>query len=291
MSEGQTLNIPSREELLKKAGDLKVLPFVARKILDTIGDEDASIEELGEIIEKDQTVTARVLKISNSALYGLRQEVTSLSHAIMVLGLKTIRSLVLSVSTRSLYKSFGMKEKIIWDHSVGAAIAAKIISRGMGSDVEEMAFIGGLMHDLGKVVLNNETPDIFMQALMKTYNDGVDSLDAENEVYGYTHTEIGAGVMEQWGFPPVLIRIVEGHHLNNGTLENISDPLCAKVTAVVHLADKICKKLGIGTRSPDDELVLDILPSAAFLKITEEQLKLMIEEINETYSNEKAVFE
>jgi putative nucleotidyltransferase with HDIG domain len=287
----QTLNIPAREELLKKAGDLKVLPFVAKKILDTIGNEDASIEELGDIIEKDQTVTARVLKISNSALYGLRQEVTSLNHAIMVLGFKTIRSLVLSVSTKSLYKSFGMKEKIIWDHSIGAAIAAKIISKGMGSDTGEMAFIGGLMHDLGKVVLNNETPDIFVQVMMKTYNDGADSLDAENEVYGYTHTEIGAGVMERWGFPPLLVKIVEGHHLNNGKLENIADPLTAKVTAVVHLADQICRKLGIGTRSPDEALVLDSLISAEFLEIPEEKLNEMLEETRETYCNEKAVFE
>ena len=122
------MDIPVKEILIKNAGDLKVLPFVARKVLDTVGDERSSVSDLSDVIEKDQTISARVLKISNSALYGLRQEVTSVHHALLLLGFKTIRSLVLSVSTKSLYKQFGMKEKIIWDHSVGAAIASKVVA-------------------------------------------------------------------------------------------------------------------------------------------------------------------
>jgi len=126
------VSIISKEDLINKVGDLKVLPFVARKVLETLNDESCTIDDLSGIIEKDQTIAARVLKISNSALYGLRHEVTGLHQAILILGFKTIRSLVLSISTRALYKNFGMKEKILWDHSVGAAIAAKMISAGYG---------------------------------------------------------------------------------------------------------------------------------------------------------------
>jgi HD-like signal output (HDOD) protein len=233
-------NIPEKSYLIKKVGDLKVLPFVARKMLDTMGDENCSLTDLGEIIEKDQTLTARVLKISNSAMYGLRQQVTSLQHALMILGLKTIRSLVLSVSTRSLYKKFGMTEKIIWDHSVGAAIGSKIISKGIGTEVEDVSFIGGLMHDMGKVVLNNETPEVFAKVMMNIYNRGESSLKAENDMYGYNHSEIGSLVVKKWGFPAILTEILEKHHLNVQNLSAIESPLVAKSIACVNLADRVC---------------------------------------------------
>ena len=239
------MDIPTKEILIKNAGDLKVLPFVARKVLDTVGDERSSINDLSDVIEKDQTITARVLKISNSALYGLRYEVTSVHHALLLLGFKTIRSLVLSVSTKSLYKQFGMKEKIIWDHSVGAAIAAKLLSEGLGSEVEEIAFIGGLMHDIGKVVLNNETPEVFAEVMMKIYNEGANSIEAEEEMYHYNHSEIGARVSEKWGFPARLIKVIANHHLNNRGLEDIQESADAKAIACVNLADNVCRVLGM----------------------------------------------
>ena len=152
-----------------KVGDLQVLPVVARKALDILNSVNCSIEDLTVIIEKDQTIAARILKIANSALYGLRQEVTSLQYAMMVLGFKTIKSLILTATTRSLYKKFGITEKMMWDHSVAAAIATKLISESLSSDVKDVAFIGGLMHDLGKVFMNNETHHTFIKVMMDIY--------------------------------------------------------------------------------------------------------------------------
>jgi putative nucleotidyltransferase with HDIG domain len=285
------MDVPAKEILIKNAGDLKVLPFVARKVLDTVGDERASLNDLSDVIEKDQTITARVLKIANSALYGLRYEVTSVNHALLLLGFKTIRSLVLSVSTKSLYKQFGMKEKIIWDHSVGAAIAAKFLSEGLGSEVEEVSFIGGLMHDIGKVVMNNETPEVFAEVMMKIYNDGANSIEAEEEMYSFNHSEIGARVAEKWGFPARLITIIESHHLVNGGLENVKETSDANAIACVHLADNICKVLGIGYKEPDESITLSELPSAVYLKLDQARLDGLTERINEAYENEKSVFE
>jgi putative nucleotidyltransferase with HDIG domain len=284
------MSIPTKEDIVKKVGDLKVLPFVARKLLETISDENVSIDELTAIIEKDQTIAARVLKISNSAIYGLRHEVTSLQQAIMVLGFKTIRSLVLSVSTKSLHKKFGMTEKMIWDHSVGAAIATKMISSDLGSDVKDIAFIGGLMHDMGKVFMNNETPEAFSEVMMKMYNDGIESITAEEEIYGYNHAEIGSRVIAKWGLSPVLVKILEMHHLSNTSLEDVGDPLVAQGTACVNLSDYICKVLGIGYREPDDSVILKELPSAVFLKLNNDKMDALVEDVRETYESEKTVF-
>ncbi len=285
------MDVITKEKLISRAGDLKVLPFVARKMLDTIGKEMVSISDLGEIIEKDQTISARILKISNSPFYGLRQEVTSINQAILVLGLRTIRSLVLSVSTRAIYKKFGITEQKIWEHSVGAAIAAKIVSDGFGDELVDVAFTGGLMHDLGKVVMNNETPEAFAEVMMRTYNEDLDSITAETDVYGYDHSEVGAKVAGKWGLSNVLIEIIEKNHMINFNLKDIRDPLTAKSIACVNLADHICKVLGIGYRESDDSIVLDNLPSAAYLGIGSEKIGSLVKNIEEAYQNEKSAFQ
>ena len=285
------MNIPAKDDVIKKVGDLKVLPFVARKLLETISNDKVSISDLNDMIEKDQTITARVLKISNSALYGLRHEVTSLQQAIMILGFKTIRSLVLSISTKSLYKQFGITEQMMWDHSIGAAIAAKVISADLGRELGDIAFTGGLMHDLGKVIMNNETPEAFAEVMMNMYNEGISSIIAEEEIYGYNHSEIGSKVIAKWGLSVALVEILAKHHLNNCSLDDIKDPVVAKGLSCVHLADNICRALGIGYKEPDETLLLHELPSAVFLNMNEAALAKLAEEIRETYNREKSIFQ
>ncbi len=281
----------TKDDLISKVGDLQALPAVARKALDTLNDDNCSIDDLSTIIEKDQTIAARILKISNSALYGLRQEVNSLQHAMMILGIKTIKSLVLTATTRSIYKKFGITEKMMWDHSVGAGIASKIIARNMGSELEDVAFVGGLMHDLGKVIMNNETPEDFSEVMMNIYNDNVESIAAEQEHYGFDHTEIGSGVVGKWKFAPILIHILGKHHLHNCKLEDIGDDLRTKSVACVNLADNVCKVLGIGYRKPDDSIALHELPSAAYLGIGQDKFENLLLTVSDTYSSEKSAFE
>ncbi len=280
-----------KDELICKVGDLKALPIVARKALDILDKDNCTIEDLTGIIEKDQAIAARILKISNSALYGLKQEVTSLQHAMMLMGFKTIKSLVLTATTRSLFEKFGITEKIMWEHSVGAAIAAKLVSKGMGNEIEDIAFVGGLMHDLGKVIMNNETPDVYSEVMMDIYNDNVDSITAEQNAYGFNHTEIGAGVAAKWEFAPVIIDILGKHHLNTCNLDEIGDDLRARSLACVNYANNACKVLGIGCRNPDNNIVLHELPSAVFLGINKDRQDALLEEIQETYTAEKSAFD
>jgi putative nucleotidyltransferase with HDIG domain len=267
------------------------LPVVARKALDILNNVNCSIEDLNDIIEKDQTIAARILKISNSALYGMRQEVNSLHRAMMILGIKTIKSLILTATTRSLHKKFGITEKMMWDHSVGAGIASKIIADGMGTDIEDVAFVGGLMHDLGKVIMNNETPDDFAEVMMNIYNEDIDAITAETAVYGFDHTEIGAGVVAKWKFSPILTDIIGKHHLQNCSLEEIGDNISARSIACVNLADNICKALGIGFRSADESIVLHELPSAVFLGVGKDKFDKLVQDVSEIYTKEKSAFD
>jgi HD-like signal output (HDOD) protein len=157
--------------------------------------------------------------------------------------------------------------------------------------VEEIAFTGSLMHDLGKVIMNNEAPESFAEVMMIMYNDGIDSIKAEEKVFGYNHTDVGSKVVVKWGLSPSLSEILAKHHLNNCKLEDLEGSSIAKSIACVNLADYVCKFLGVGYRSPDDTIQLHELPSAVFLNMPKEKLDPLIQEIKETYDNEKSVFQ
>lgn len=285
------MDVLSKEELLKKATDPKVLPFVAKKVLTMVRNEDSSISELGSIIEKDQAISANVLKIANSAFYGVRQEVKSLRQAIVVLGFKALKDLVITVSTKLQYKQFGITEQMMWDHSIGAAVASRMIAEGRGKELEDIAFLGGLMHDFGKVIMNNESPRAYMTAMEEIYNENSLSTAAEYAVFGYDHTEIGSLVVAKWGFASVFIKILQFHHLGQHTPEDFPGPFVGRAVACVHLADNICRRLGIGFRSPDEEMDLEALPSAAFLGLSGDKLENLVLKIQEAYQSERAAFQ
>jgi HD-like signal output (HDOD) protein len=285
------MDILSKEELIQKASDPKVLPFVAKRALEIVGDENASIAEICRVIEKDQTITASVLKIANSAFYGLRSAVTSIRQAVMVLGLKALRNIVLAVSTRLQYKKFGITEQLMWDHSIGAAIAARYLASNRWKDLEESAFLAGLMHDFGKVVMNNECPQGFSQVMQTVYNEGDVSLHAEDMLFGYNHTDVGPLVIGKWGFPNIFVQVLEHHHLHKCSLAGFDDPSIARVIACVHIADNMCKRLGIGYRNPDMALPVIDAPVAALLDLSPDSLDQLMEDVRRVYEQEKVGFQ
>lgn len=285
------MEIPSKEELVKNASNPKVLPFVAQRVLEKVNDDNTTIATMTDIIEKDQTISASILRISNSAFYGLRSEVSSLRQAILVLGLNAIKDLVITVSTKSQFKNYGITEKMMWDHAIGAGIAARLISSDLQREVQDVSFLSGLMHDFGKVVMNNASHDAYLEVMQKTYNEKISAIDAEESIFGYNHTDVGSLVMLGWGFPPVYVQVLDKHHLRKCKLEEIKDPKIARSIACINLADFICKKLGIGYREPYDSIVLEELPSKAFLGISDERIEELKKRVNECYEEERANFE
>jgi putative nucleotidyltransferase with HDIG domain len=284
------MSAPTKETLIQKAGSPKVLPAVAKKVLDLVAGEDTSIVQLCRVIEKDQTISANLLKIANSPFYGLRQEVSSLNQAVVILGFGAIKELVVTISTKCQYKRFGITEKMLWEHSIGAAIAAKRLAVGKGRDLEGIAFLGGLMHDFGKVIMNNEAPEIFLQVMQEIYNEGLEPLASESKLFGYNHAELGADVLRAWGFPSLLSSILKHHHLTTRPLTNFGDALEAQAVACIHLADAICKHLGIGYRAPSVSASLHELPSAVLLGFDNAQIEALCADILQAYEAEKAAY-
>ena len=184
--------------------------------------------------------------------------------AVNVLGFKNTRDMTIMAATRGVYKRFGITQKMLWTHSVSAAIGAKTIASQYAAFVRDDAFICGLLHDVGKVILNNECPDLFSQVMMRTYNEGESSIRAESEVFGYTHTEVGSLITAKWNYPKVISSIIHQHHRDEETRPSMEDPGTLKVLACVDLSNTICKVLGAGYREPRETLDLVDHPALTF---------------------------
>lgn len=287
--------VPSLNDLVKKANELQMMPQTARKVMEMMSNESTTADQLASVIEKDANITTRILKISNSAFYGLRSKVTTVQHAIMVLGYKSVRSLVVASSSQAMHKRFGITEQMMWDQSVGTAICGRMMSEGLPKEVSELAFVGGLLHNVGKAIMNNECPKEYTEVMKLVYNDGMDSPDAEQEVFNYSYPEVGFRITEDWGLPPSIGKIIRFHRLSkideakrNEVLQEDSD--LQQALACVEVGCEMCRVLGIGYKGKQLDIGFEDLPSAKILQLNPERWDALKEKFEKTYESEKAVF-
>ena len=249
-------------------GDLPTMPAIASQVVRAVDNPDSSIDDIRALIDQDAAIAARILKISNSALYGFPSEIQSLSHAISLLGTMTVRNLVLAASMKETYKRFGLMEKLLWQHSSLSGPVAALLAdyRGIGVD-PDVAFTAGLMHHIGKTALANSHSSEYERVMMTVYNEGRSFTDVENEVFGFSHAELGAAVVQQWGLPDSLILTIQHHH-NPGMLAELDDDV-ARTCALTTVTSVALSKLGVGRSRPIEDLDLTAQPAWAFLDLTE----------------------
>ncbi|MCB9365983.1 MAG: HDOD domain-containing protein [Calditrichaeota bacterium] len=237
----------NREELLAQLREIKTLPTLpdtATKVIQMSQDPDVSPSELALTVEKDPSIATRLLKLVNSPYFGVRGSVTSIQQALVFLGVSNLRNLVLSSSVMDLFSQDGevgsFSRKQLWIHSMATAVVAREIAKHTRSADPEVAFTAGLIHDVGKVVIDRHFHEEFERivALMETYQ--VPMMDAETAVIGLTHAEIGMYLAERWSLPLVLQEAVGFHH----------DPRYAKhepkLAALVGYADHVARLLRRG---------------------------------------------
>jgi HD-like signal output (HDOD) protein len=284
----------SLESLVQRAGDLNMMPQVARKVIELVADENSTAAQLATLLEKDANITTRILKIANSAFYGLRREVKTVQQAIVILGFKSLRSMVVASSSKALHKRFGITEQLMWDHSVGTAIGGKVFAEKLSPAVGEIAFVGGLLHNVGCTVMNNECPKPFLEVMKKIYNSGVASIDAEIEIFKYAHPEVGFRVTEKWGLPPELSKIIRFYSISRlkeaERAPLYQEQMLKMALACVEVASHACRHLGIGYRDKKPEPNLLELEGAKILQLNAEKLNDILKRFDELYQKEKAVF-
>ena len=242
------------KQIIMTTRDLPAMPNVASKVLELSSNPNTSAQQLQQVIADDQAMTARILKIANSAMYSCSRKIKTLTEAIVMLGFNSIRSLVVTSAARNLYNTqtsrTGLKERLLWEHSIGAAFACRIMVQNRQPALTEEAFLAGLMHDIGKLVLSNRVPDRFDEIVQVVYNENRSFAATEMELLGFDHAQVGAALVNKWKLSPLLEEVILNHH----TKEALSpeNPLLL----YLDLANKLCRIMGIGfIDQPDLDIV------------------------------------
>ncbi len=273
------------EEYVLNSLDLPVLPMVANKVMKVASNPDSTASLLGLVISRDEALASRVLRIANSAFYGVSRKINTISEAVTIIGFDGIKNLALALSMRGVYKSFGLLEQLLWDHSVGVAITAQLAAAHVHVKQKEEVFMAGLLHDVGKVILLNQEKEKYTRVIQMVYNDDFTFTAAEEEVFGFNHAIVGSLVIKKWNFPDFLVSIARYH--NDIPSYKDGDSYISLMLALVNFADLLCNKLGIGRRRPQEGI--DIMSCACIkvLKFSQEQVDDLQEEIPQILEREK----
>jgi len=254
-------------------GELPLIPVVASQIMAAAADPKTSAEDLRRIIEKDPSLSARVLKVANSSLYGLRREVETLRHAITLLGFRTVECLVMAASLRDAFRHFGLSEKLLWEHATVAGVAAgKLSSYGPIKLDRETAFTAGLLHDLGKIALSNVFRERYHRVMARTYNEGIACVAAERDEFRFDHAALGSRVAEKWQLPPALVAAIFHHHHHPDAYRSLP-PEQFRLVALTSVVTRVCTRLGLGRRGPVDSINLLELPAFGALGLGAEDVE------------------
>jgi putative nucleotidyltransferase with HDIG domain len=275
------------KNIIMTTRDLPAMPQVASKVLELSSDPNTSAQQLQQIIADDQAMTARILKIANSAMYSCSRKVKTLTEAIVMLGFNSIRSLVVTSAARNLYNTrnstTGLKERLLWEHSIGVAFACRLLVQDRMPALAEEAFLAGLMHDIGKLVLNLQVPDEFDEIVQLVYNDNETFSQTEKTILGFDHAEVGARLVNKWNLSPMLEDTILNHH--NPEAMTVENPLLL----YLDLGNKVCHKLGIGFVD-DSDLDLNNCLANQILGLPPQAFDLAIARLQETLESEMEIF-
>jgi putative nucleotidyltransferase with HDIG domain len=234
----------SLEEIVQAVQDLPSLPQVVLRVMELTEEPDSTAQDINRELSQDQGLTARVLKLANSAFYNFPRRIASVTDATVLLGFKTIRSIVLAASVNEILsqemEGYALEYGELWKHSQSSAMAARLIARRVKYPGVDVTYTAALLHDTGKVVLNSSLKEAYHEVLNKVLNNNTSFLEAEESILGFNHAQVGARIAEKWNLPPELVEAIEFHHDPDNAQVN------PKLTAIVHVADAVCMAMGIG---------------------------------------------
>ena len=257
---------------------LPSLPEVYFKLASELQSPDTSLQRIGNIISGDIGMTAKILQMVNSAFFGLPQRITNPAQAVTLLGLETVKGLIVSVHVFSEFKNekaSGLSALALWSHSIGVSKFAKRIAESEKSDQRTISdsFTAGLLHDAGKLVLATALPKEYAQALESARKEGKSASEAETGVFGTTHAGIGAYLLTLWAFPDPVVEAVTFHHNPAESLAEGFQPLAA-----VHVANALEHRLSTGGTGRNDGINLAYIQRLGLegrLSVWEEALQSM----------------
>lgn len=233
------------EKLLYRIHDVSSLPDVANRVIEIVNSPDSSASDLKAIVESDPALAARLLRTVNSAAYGLRGRVDTVHKAIGMLGFTAVRNLAVTASVAEVFRqnlTIGTYSRYgLWRHLVSVGVVARMAALRSGSQMFDEAFMSGLLHDVGIVMLDQYANEEFVQIVSSLNTEtGLDVL--ERDYLGFDHAQVGAMVAESWKFPPSVVSAIRFHHAP----ERCKDET-RPIVQSVQIANYLCAKRGISS--------------------------------------------
>ncbi len=232
------------QDILSRVEEIKPLPGTVLRLIQVVNDPNSTIDQIVEVVRYDQAVTGQLLRIVNSAFFSFSREITSINEALCALGTLKVLQIVMAIHTNTLLsraqRGYGLPPGKLWQHSVGVALASAALADHLRETNRNLLFTAGLLHDIGKVILNEHVAAEFAEIVRKVNEERISFCEAERQVLGFSHDEIGAQLGEKWQLPASIIQGIRHHHEPSAVEPHDS------IVDILHLADCVCLMLGIG---------------------------------------------
>lgn len=262
-----------RDMVMAQLKQLPALPCVVSELLASFADEEVDVARIAQLIGRDQGLTARVLRVANSSFYGLQSKVGTINEALVVLGFRAVRSMALAASVSGVFhaeKCPGFELPGYMRHGIGVGLTARALAAQTGHN-PDLAFAGGVLHDIGQLVLASGFPTQYAEALRYRQQHDCHLVVAERDILGFDHAEVGGMLSDAWRFPASLHEAVARHHTpSESTANSLAD--------LIHVADAVAHGLGLA-RGPDEMVIpLDRIAWTR-LNLDSDKLQAMLAEV------------
>lgn len=279
-------------EIVAWVGDLPPMPHVASRAVSMVEDPNTTAPELEELLSADAALAARVLKIANSAMFSRQREITTLNQAIMIIGFKALKGIIVAATLRQLNKRSGPLETMVWQNSTCTAMFAHAVARKLKKRYVDEVFLLGLLHSLGQIVLIAHAPNEYKTIVKMIDQQKLEFVTAEQQVLGYAHPLIGALVAKKWNFSADTCQIIL-HYKDqiDGPKPETEEE---EKTAMVQLADMLTHLAGVGTTAGYPADIKKAATIALYLGFDPKTVEATLQELvvagKEQYQKESSIY-
>ena len=275
------------DKLIKEIKQLVSLPTVCLKVNQMVDDESCSASDIGKVISNDVSLSARLLKIANSAFYGYPSKIETISRAVTIIGGTELRALVLATAAIETFENIPIDVASMdsfWRHSLQTGIVSRLIAKKCKISHGEQMFVAGLLHDIGHLVLFQKYPELEKDVLVNAILKDKETHAEENNVFGFDHAYLGGELLKDWGLPSSLVVPVKYHHQPASAEEHKPE------AAIVHIANIVAKNYQLGAYARDfNQLEID-KTACSLIGFSNETYDEILDELPAQYTNAVELF-
>jgi putative nucleotidyltransferase with HDIG domain len=257
------MGVSNIKEKVQNIINLPSLPNIAMEIIGVIDNPETSIQTLSNIISKDLVLASKILKVANSPFYSYPRVISTIDFALIILGTETVKEIMVSISFISHFKKFHFKDfdlNKFWAHSILSSVIARELAKEIGYKVKGEAFVAALIHDIGIFITSQFFHEEYNKLTELIKTEHYDLYQAEKELYGATHADIGGWLLERWNFPPQLVEAIKYHHSPKIISAN------PQLSSIMYYTEYLTNKKNLSTFEIEEKTkyTLEYLPMLTF---------------------------